>query len=138
MLLVERQALRLHVRRMRPAFLRAFVPGDAQPVQPFVDRVDCAGDQAVLIGVLDAQDQGPTALSREEVVVEDRAHAPDVEGTGGGWREAQTHGQYEVSLGRYSGYAWPPSCAANGARSRSANGSANRTSRVRRAGSRTS
>ena len=132
-LLVEGQALRLDVRRVRPAFARALVPGDAEPVQPVVDRVDRPGDKALLIGVLDPQDERAGALQGEKVVVKDRAHAADVELTGGGGREAQPNAHREVSLGRYSCSAWLFRRAATGARNRS-NGRSNGSVRHRRAG----
>src|SRR5256885_1679399 len=65
-------------------------------------------------------------LVKERVVVGERPHPPDVEGTGGGRGEAQTDGQIGVSLGRYSGYAWPPKRAETAATNRSVSGSATR------------
>src|SRR5205814_6938211 len=78
-----------------------------------------ARHETLLIGVLDAQDELSALLTREEVVVEDRAHASDVQLTGGGRRETQPDGQLKVSLGRYSGSAWPSRRDATVARSRS-------------------
>src|SRR5439155_18455271 len=97
-LLIERKTLRLDVRSVRAALARALVPLHAQPSEPVVDRIDGAGHQTVLIGVFDAQDQLPAVLTREEVVVQGGADAPDMERAGGGGRETDADG-HTWSLG---------------------------------------
>ncbi len=82
-LLIEWQPLRLNIRRVWSALARALVPRDAHPVQAVVDRVDRALYQAILVGVLDAEDERALVLAREEVVVEGRADAADVQRPGG-------------------------------------------------------
>ena len=99
-LLVERQALRLDVRGMRPALARALVVPDADPLQARVDVVDRARDEALLIGVLDAKDERARALASEEVVVQRRADAADVERAGRGWRESHPHAHHGESKER--------------------------------------
>jgi hypothetical protein len=91
-LLIEGEALGLDIRSVRAALARALVPCHAQPGEPVVDRVDRSRHEAVLVGVLDPQDELPAVLPREEVVVERRADAPDVERACGRWREADANG----------------------------------------------
>jgi hypothetical protein len=90
-LAIERQTLGLHVRREGPALARPFVPLQPEPVQSVVDGLDGGGDEPLLVGVLDAQDQLSVLLAREEEVVERRAHAPDVQVTGRRGSETHTH-----------------------------------------------
>ena len=101
-LLVKRKPLGLDVWRVRAAFARSFVPGDAEPVQPVVDRLDGGCDEPLLISIFDAQDERAALLPSEEVVVEERAHAPDMKLAGRRRREAQTSVHGDASLGRYS------------------------------------
>ena len=86
-LLVERQALRLDIWGVRTTLARALIPADVHPAEAVVDRVDRARNEAVLVGVLDPEDERALVLAREEIVVERRPHAPDMERAGGRGRE---------------------------------------------------
>ena len=101
--LIERQALGLDIRSVRSTLARALVPAHPEPVQTVVDAVDRAGDQALLIGVLDPEDERALALAGEEIVVQGGPNAPDMERAGRGWRESHPHAHQRESKDRKLG-----------------------------------
>ncbi len=86
--------LTLDVGTNRTTNIRAFVPLQAEPLETVHQPFGRALDEPLLVGVLDAEDDGalaPRSLGlsvREEDVVHDEAGAPDVEGAGGTGGEA--------------------------------------------------
>ena len=67
-------------------------------MQPVVHRVDGSRNETFLIRVLDTQDQSAFVLASEEEVVERRAHAADVQFTGGRRSEANAHVGHEEQV----------------------------------------
>ena len=76
-------ALRLKVRAIRTADLRALVPVDAEPAEPVEDGLKCLGLVAFSVRVVDAQDELAAVPSGQQPVEQGGADAADVEITGG-------------------------------------------------------
>ena len=83
-------ALRLVIRCMRPADLGPLIPVDAQPPEPVQNRLQRRGHVALGIGVVNPQQELPFVPAGEQPVEQRRAHAADVEVSGGTGREART------------------------------------------------
>ena len=103
--LVARAALRLEVGRVRAADLGPFVPVDAQPAEAVEDRRQRRLDVALLVGVVDAQDELAAVPAREQPVEQRRAHAADVQEARSGWArsacaDAWHHAIFVSGLGR--------------------------------------
>ena len=75
---VEVAALGLAVRRMRAALAGPLVPVEAEPVHRAEHRVVRLLGAALLVGVLDAEDERAAVVAREGPVVEGRAGEADV------------------------------------------------------------
>ena len=80
---------------MGAAHALAFINHDAHPGKGFQDVFFGAGHEAVLVGVLDAQEHLAAQLAGQQVVVQRRAHAANVQRPGGGWCEA--HPNFSLS-----------------------------------------
>ena len=87
---VSVEPLRLEVRRVRPADVRAFVPVESQPAQAVEDARDHLVRRALDVGVLDPQDEHAAMAPRVQPVEERRAGAADVQVAGGRWSETKT------------------------------------------------
>src|SRR5262249_7625609 len=81
-LLVEVQPLRLEVGGRGALLARALVPVHPQPGEAVEDGLHGLGGGALLVRVLDAQDEDAAVALRMEVVEEGGAGATDVEVTG--------------------------------------------------------
>jgi len=68
-LLVNLLALRLPVRAVGAANVRAFVPLQAQPAQPGHQFFFRAGDKTFAIGVFNAQNKLSAGLVRQQIIV---------------------------------------------------------------------
>ena len=90
--MVVLQALRLEVGAVRPADLRAFVPVEAEPAQALEDGVEGLGDEARLVGVLDAQHEAAAFVTGEEPVEESGAYVADVRDARRAGSEANANG----------------------------------------------
>jgi hypothetical protein len=90
-------AQRLHVGAVGAADVGALVPVDADPAQRGHDVVGCALDEALLVGVLDAQDELAAVVARGQPVEEGGAHPADVQVAGGAGREAHAHRAGDLS-----------------------------------------
>src|SRR5262249_45573487 len=88
-LLVDGEALHLAVGAMRAAHLGPLVPGEAEPAHVAEDDLLVLRGAALLVGVLDAEDEGAARAARPEPVEERGADAPDVEVAGGRGGEAE-------------------------------------------------
>ena len=84
--------LRLAVRAVRATLLGPFIRVEPAPREGLPDVVLGAFDVAILVGVLDPENEGTAGLPGEQVVVECRADASDVEGTGRAGRETDAGG----------------------------------------------
>src|SRR5262249_15130267 len=71
--------------------VRPLVPLDADPDERVLDLAGHRLVRALAVGVLDAQHEGATLAVAEEVVVDRRAHAADVEIPRGRGCEAHPH-----------------------------------------------
>ena len=85
---VEVAPLRLDVGAVLAAHVRAFVVGKAGGGQRGVDLFHRAGNFALLVGVLDAQDELAAVAAGEQIGVKRRAQAAQVQITGRAGREA--------------------------------------------------
>ena len=90
-LLVQGQALGLPVGGVWPPDVRALVPLQAQPAQAVVDGLFRLGDEALLVGVLDADDELPSPLAGQGEVDHGHEGVADVQVAGGGGRQAHPH-----------------------------------------------
>ena len=70
---------------------RALVAVELEPAQRVEDLLDVLGRRALAVGVLDAQDERPAGVPREEPVVERGARAADVQRAGRRGSEADPH-----------------------------------------------
>ena len=75
---VEVAPLRLYVGGVRAAHVRSLVPVDAQPGEGAVDALQGARRGALLVGVLDPQDERPAARAGGQIVIERGPDAADV------------------------------------------------------------
>jgi hypothetical protein len=78
-LAIQREALHLRVRPVLAAHAGSFVPGEAQPLHRIEDDALALQRAALLVRVLDAQDEDAVGLSRPQPVEERGAHTADVE-----------------------------------------------------------
>src|SRR5207248_690511 len=74
-----RPLLRLVVGAVGAADLGALVPVDAEPAEAVEDRLEGLGDVALLVGVVDAEDEPAAVAAGEEPVEQGRPHAADVQ-----------------------------------------------------------
>jgi len=73
------EALRLKIRTVRAAQLRALVPAQPQPPQSVEDPAHHVGRRAFGVGVFDAEDECATVAAGIEPVEERRTCATDVQ-----------------------------------------------------------
>jgi hypothetical protein len=73
---------------VRAAYVGAFVPLQAQPVQAVDQLLLGLGVVASAVGVFDAQDELPAGLAGQQVVVQGGAAAAQVGAAGGGGGKA--------------------------------------------------
>src|SRR5205085_992118 len=92
------EALRLIIGAIGAAHIRPFIPMQTEPAEAIEDWLQSFGDVALLVRIVDAQDELPTMPPGKEPVKERCAHAADMEiarWTGG---EARTdHGLPSVN-----------------------------------------
>ena len=81
-LAVDGDAQRLDVWIVRTADLGALTPVEPQPAQRLEDERLGSGDVALLVGVLDSQDEVAAGVARGEPCEERRPNRPEVEGAG--------------------------------------------------------
>src|SRR5207245_4855820 len=105
--LIEVQALRLAVGRMRAALVRSLVPVEPQPVQALVDQRLVLGTVALDVGVIDAQDERSVLLAREEHVVERGAGGSEVREPRRAGRDPDANGHRHIlRTWRYRPVCW--------------------------------
>ena len=75
---INGQTLALHIGSKPAVLIRTFIVADASQCEPAVDRGKRFRDVAVLVGILDAEDELPMRLFRDEVGVEGSAEVADV------------------------------------------------------------
>ena len=63
---------------MRPAHFRPFIPIQAKPAEPFQNRAKCLLKIALLIGVVDAENELAAMFPSEQPVEERRAHSANM------------------------------------------------------------
>ncbi len=107
--LVETVALRLVIRSRVAADLRALVPVDPEPAEPVQDRLQRLVDVPLPVRVVDAQDETAAVAAGVEPVEQRRAHAADVQETGGAGREARANLGHAVQSTRPGGTGSPGS-----------------------------
>ena len=86
------EPLRLEIRRVRAADLRALVPIDPQPAQAIEDAGDHLGLRALDVGVFDAQDERAAVTAGIQPVEESGARAADMQVAGGRRGEPEARG----------------------------------------------
>ena len=99
LLLVDLQPLGLQVGTAGAADAGALVPVEAQPLHAAQDRLVGGVGAALLVGVLDAQDEGAARLAGVEPVEQGRARAAHVQVARGAGREAQADGGLVIVAG---------------------------------------
>ena len=93
---VDFAALALAVGGVGTAHADALVDFDAAPLERVEDVLLGARDEAVRIGILDAEQHHAAVVAGEEVVVECRADAADVQRAGGAGCEAHPNGSFHI------------------------------------------
>src|ERR1700730_14657215 len=89
--LVEVRPLRLDVGRMRAADLGSFVPLQAEPAERLDDERLAPRDVALLVGVLDAQDELTVTVACSQPRKQRGANRSEMQRARGRWREAGAH-----------------------------------------------
>ncbi len=107
--LVKVVALGLVVGPGVAAHLRSLVPVDAEPAEAAQDRLQRLVDVALPVGVVDPQDEAAAVAAGVEPVEQRRAHAADVQETGGARREARADLGHAVQSTRPGGGGSPGS-----------------------------
>ena len=95
-------ALRLQIRTVAAADLRALIPVEPQPAQTVEDPGDHLVRRPLDVGVLDAQHKDAAEPTREQPVEQRRARAANVEVAGGRWSETNSGSWHLGSWGRLS------------------------------------
>ena len=90
--LINFSPLALQIRTEITADFRAFVPENAEPAEAVEYGLQRLGAVAFGVGVVDAQDELPAHLPREEPIEERGADAADVQITRGARCEARAYG----------------------------------------------
>ena len=93
---VDLAPLALAVGGVGAADTDAFVDLDAAPAERLQDILLGSGDEALRVGILDAEDHRAPVLPGEEVVVEGRADAANVQRSGGAGCEAHPNGSFHI------------------------------------------
>ena len=88
----------LAVGGVRPSDAHAFVDLDAAPFERFQNVILRSGDEPLRIGVLDAQDHRSLVPAGEQVVVQCRTDAADVQRPGGAGREAHPNWSFHSCI----------------------------------------
>ena len=83
MLAIGGDAQRLDVRLVRAADLGALIPVEPEPAQGLEDQRLGAGDVALLVGVLDPQDEVAARVAGGEPREEGRANRAEMQRAGG-------------------------------------------------------
>ena len=91
-LLVKLLAVALAVRAVGAAHPWAFIRYKSAPFEAFLDVLFRSRHVTGLVGVLDTQKELATMLTREQVVVQCRAHTAHVQGAGGARGETDSYG----------------------------------------------
>ncbi len=99
-LLVDLATFALPVRTVRTADVRAFGPGDAQPVQRIENLLFGLTGRAQLIGVFDPQDELTAMLLGEAVVEQGDVGGANVGIPSRRWRDASANGGHGRSRNR--------------------------------------
>ncbi len=89
--------LRLEVRRVRSADLRALVPVETEPTEPVEDRLQGFRDIALLIRVVDAEQELPAVLAREQPIEQSGANAAYMQVARGAWSETSAYRHADLS-----------------------------------------
>ena len=95
---VDFAPLALAVGGVRPSDAHAFVDLDAAPFERFQNVILRSGDEPLRIGVLDAQDHRSLVPAGEQVVVQCRTDAADVQRPGGAGREAHPNWSFHSCI----------------------------------------
>src|SRR5690606_12376986 len=96
---VDRAALALAVRRVRPLLIgpfdaRPLVPLEPEPAEVLEDRCLRARDRPLAVGVLDPQDEGAAVMTGEQPVQHRRPRVPHVEAAGRARGESGSDGAH--------------------------------------------
>ena len=95
---VDFAPLALAVGGVRPSDAHAFVDLDAAPFERFQNVILRSGDEPLRIGVLDTQDHRSLVPAGEQVVVQCRTDAADVQRPGGAGREAHPNWSFHSCI----------------------------------------
>src|SRR5437868_13894872 len=88
--LVDVISLALKIRPKVTPHMRAFVPLQLEPAEPFIDRSCRFLGVARLVRVFNTKDKGAAVMSRKEPIEKRRARSSDVQVAGGRRCEANT------------------------------------------------
>ena len=92
-------AFGLAVGAKRAPDFHPFVPLQSHPPQILEDGLLGFAGGSLKVGILDAEDEGALLTASEQPVEERRAGVANVQVTGGGWSETQTHQEYRILCG---------------------------------------
>lgn len=81
-------ALRLEVGFMRTPDLWAFIPVQSEPTKSAKYRIECLGDVALLIGIVDTKNEVSALVSGEQPVEQCGADPTDMQKAGRAWSES--------------------------------------------------
>ena len=95
---VDFAPLALAVGGVRPSDAHTFVDLDAAPFERFQNVILRSGDEPLRIGVLDAQDHRSLVPAGEQVVVQCRTDAADVQRPGGAGRETHPNWSFHSCI----------------------------------------
>jgi hypothetical protein len=76
----------------------AFIRGQAQPIQRTYDIIFSPGHKACLVGILNAEYEMPMVFFSQEIVIQCRPDAADMESPGGAGSKPQSNHEYFLLL----------------------------------------
>src|SRR5262249_32463200 len=103
--LVDVEPLGLHIGTVRASHLRSLVPVELEPAQPLDDDAAALLGAALLIRVLDPQDEDTIVISGPQPVEKRRADSAAMGVAGGGGGEADAWRAGNRRLGRHGRFA---------------------------------